>query len=130
MPRRLPRQRSQWVMADPENGLFAGANGTNLTNTGRSSAFVTGMVEMNSTTYAIKDGNADSGALKTDYNGALPTTAAYTPLHLEGGNILGIGGDNSKSSSGASQWRFRWTRRPCRSRSCTTPAGAGNSGTG
>jgi hypothetical protein len=90
-----------WVMADLENGLFAGANGTNLNNTGRSSAFVTGMVKMNSTTYAIKDGNADTGALKTDYNGALPTTTGYTPLHLEGGIILGIGGDNSKGSAGS-----------------------------
>src|SRR3989440_902490 len=42
-----------WVMADLENGLFAGANGTNTNNTGRNSAFVTGMIKMNSTTYAI-----------------------------------------------------------------------------
>jgi non-reducing end alpha-L-arabinofuranosidase len=90
-----------WVMADLENGLFAGANGTNLNNTGRGTAFVTGMVKMNSTTYAIKDANADSGGLKTDYSGALPTTTGYTPLHLEGGIILGIGGDNSKGSAGS-----------------------------
>ncbi|HEX5404620.1 MAG TPA: arabinofuranosidase catalytic domain-containing protein [Pseudonocardiaceae bacterium] len=90
-----------WVMADLENGLFAGANGTNLNNTGRSTPFVTGMVKMSSTTYAIKDGNADTGGLKTDYSGALPTTAGYTPLHLEGGIILGIGGDNSKGSAGS-----------------------------
>ena len=90
-----------WVMADLENGLFAGANGTNTNNTGRNSAFVTGMIKMNSTTYAIKDGNANSGGLKTDYNGALPTTSGYTPLHLEGGIILGIGGDNSKGSAGS-----------------------------
>jgi hypothetical protein len=90
-----------WVMADLENGLFAGANGTNLNNTGRSSAFVTAMVKMNSTTYAIEDGNAASGGLKTDYNGPLPTTSGYRPLHLEGGIILGIGGDNSKGSAGS-----------------------------
>jgi hypothetical protein len=90
-----------WVMADLENGLFAGANGTNTNNTGRSSTFVTGMVKMNSTTYAIKDANANSGGLKTDYNGPLPTTSGYTPLHLEGGIILGIGGDNSKGSAGS-----------------------------
>jgi len=90
-----------WVMADLENGLFAGANGTNLNNSGRNSTFVTGMVKMNSTTYAIKDGNADSGGLKTDYSGPLPTTSGYTPLHLEGGIILGIGGDNSKGSAGS-----------------------------
>ncbi len=90
-----------WVMADLENGLFAGVNGTNTNNTGRNSAFVTGMVKMNSTNYAIKDANADSGGLKTDYNGSLPTTSGYRPLHLEGGIILGIGGDNSKGSAGS-----------------------------
>jgi len=90
-----------WVMADLENGLFAGANGTNTNNTGRNSTFVTGMVKMNSTTYAIKDANANSGGLKTDYSGPLPTTSGYTPLHLEGGIILGIGGDNSKGDAGS-----------------------------
>jgi non-reducing end alpha-L-arabinofuranosidase len=90
-----------WVMADLENGLFAGANGTNTNNTGRNSTFVTGMVKMNSTTYAIKDADANSGGLKTDYNGPLPTTSGYTPLRLEGGIILGIGGDNSKGSAGS-----------------------------
>ncbi|HEY3750857.1 MAG TPA: arabinofuranosidase catalytic domain-containing protein [Pseudonocardiaceae bacterium] len=90
-----------WVMADLENGLFAGGNGTNTNNTGRNSPFVTAMVKMNSTSYAIKDANANSGGLKTDYNGALPTTTGYTPLHLEGAIILGIGGDNSKGSAGS-----------------------------
>jgi len=90
-----------WVMADLENGLFAGGNGSNSNNTGRNSAFVTGMIKMNSTTYAIKDGNANSGGLKTDYSGALPTTSGYTPLHLEGAIILGIGGDNSKQAAGS-----------------------------
>jgi len=90
-----------WVMADLENGLFAGANGTNTNNTGRKTNFVTGMVKMNSTTYSIKDADATTGGLKTDYNGPLPTTSGYTPLHLEGGIILGIGGDNSKGSQGS-----------------------------
>ena len=89
-----------WVMADLENGLFAGANGTNTNNTGRNSTFVTGMIKMNSTSYAIKDANANSGGLKTDYSGPLPTTSGYTPLHLEGAIILGIGGDNSNGSAG------------------------------
>ena len=89
-----------WVMADLENGLFAGANGTNTNNTGRNTPFVTGMVKNNSTSYAIKDANANSGGLKTDYSGPLPTTSGYTPLHLEGAIILGIGGDNSNGSAG------------------------------
>lgn len=92
--------RGPWVMADLENGLFAGANGTNTNNTGRNSPFVTAMIKMNSTSYAIKDGNANSGGLKTDYSGPLPTTTGYTPLRLEGAIILGIGGDNSNGSAG------------------------------
>lgn len=90
-----------WVMADLENGLFAGGNGTNSNNTGRNSAFVTAMVKNNSTNYSIRDGNANSGSLKTDYSGSLPTTTGYRPLKLEGAIILGIGGDNSKSSAGS-----------------------------
>jgi non-reducing end alpha-L-arabinofuranosidase len=31
--------------------------------------------------------------------GPLPTTSGYTPLYLEGGIILGVGGDNSKGSA-------------------------------
>ncbi|MFL6140545.1 MAG: arabinofuranosidase catalytic domain-containing protein [Labedaea sp.] len=89
-----------WVMADLENGLFAGANGTNTNNTGRRSTFVTGMVKNNSSSYAIRDADANSGGLKTSYNGPLPTTSGYTPLRLEGGIILGIGGDNSNGSAG------------------------------
>jgi hypothetical protein len=90
-----------WVMADLENGLFAGGNGVNSNNTGRNTAFVTAMIKGNSTTYAIKDGNANSGGLKTDYSGPLPTQAGYVPFHKEGAIILGIGGDNSKQAVGS-----------------------------
>jgi non-reducing end alpha-L-arabinofuranosidase len=90
-----------WVMADLENGLFAGGNGVNSNNTGRNTDFVTAMLKGNATTYAIKDGNAQSGGLKTDYNGPLPTQAGYVPFHKEGAIILGIGGDNSKVAAGS-----------------------------
>ncbi|MGW5607462.1 arabinofuranosidase catalytic domain-containing protein [Streptomyces sp. NPDC003753] len=91
-----------WVMADLENGLFAGGNGTNGNNTGNSSAFVTAMLKNNGTsTYAIKDGNAQSGTLKTDYSGSLPTTAGYMPMHQEGAIVLGTGGDDSNWSDGS-----------------------------
>jgi non-reducing end alpha-L-arabinofuranosidase len=89
-----------WVMADLENGLFAGGNGTNTNNTGRNANFITGMIKNNSTSYAIRDADANSGGLKTSYNGPLPTTSGYTPLRLEGAIILGIGGDNSNGSAG------------------------------
>ncbi|MFI5893833.1 arabinofuranosidase catalytic domain-containing protein [Actinoplanes sp. NPDC051513] len=90
------------VMADLENGLFAGGNGSNTANTGRNSAFVTAMTKNNGTsTYAIKDGNAQSGSLATRYNGGLPTQSGYRPMTKQGAIILGIGGDNSNGSVGS-----------------------------
>jgi len=91
-----------WVQADLENGLFAGGNGSWSSNTGRGGAFVTAMLKNNGTsTYAIKDGNAQSGSLATRYDGALPNTGGYTPMHLEGAIVLGTGGDNSNGSVGS-----------------------------
>ncbi len=56
-----------WVQADLENGLFSGANGSDTGNKGNSSTFVTALLENNgTTTYAIKDGNAQSGGLNTE----------------------------------------------------------------
>ncbi len=90
------------VQADLENGLFAGGNGVNTANTGRSSAFVTAVLKNNGTsTYAIKDGNAQSGGLSTRYNGSLPTQGGYLPMTKQGAIILGIGGDNSNGSVGS-----------------------------
>ena len=91
-----------WVQADLENGLFSGGNGTNPANTGNNSAFVTAVLKNNgTTTYAIKGGNSQSGSLTTWYNGALPTTTGYAPMHQEGAIVLGTGGDNSNSSVGS-----------------------------
>ncbi len=90
------------VMADLENGLFAGGNGSNTANTGRGSAFVTAVTKNNGTsTYAIKDGNAQSGGLATRWNGSLPTQGGYQPMTKQGAIILGIGGDNSNGSVGS-----------------------------
>jgi hypothetical protein len=90
-----------WVMADMENGLFAGGNGTNTNNTGNHSQFVTALVKNNgTTTYAIKGGDAQSGGLTTWYNGSLPTTGGYMPMHQQGSIILGTGGDNSNGAQG------------------------------
>jgi hypothetical protein len=90
------------VAADLENGLFAGGNGSNTANTGRNSAFVTAVLKNNGTsTYAIKDGNAQSGSLATRWNGSLPTQSGYMPMTKQGAIILGIGGDNSNGSVGS-----------------------------
>ena len=91
-----------WVQADLENGLFAGGNGSDPANKGNSSTFVTAIVNNNGTsTYAIKDANAQSGGLTTEYSGPLPGIGGYTPMHQEGAVILGTGGDNSNESDGS-----------------------------
>jgi hypothetical protein len=91
-----------WVQADLENGLFAGGNGVNPDNHGDNSAFVTALLKNNGrTTYAIKGGNAQSGALATWYDGPLPNLGGYAPMHQEGAIVLGTGGDNSNTGIGS-----------------------------
>jgi hypothetical protein len=88
-----------WVMADLENGLFAGGALVDNNNTPISASFVTGMVKGNSgNSYAIRGGNATSGALKTMYTGARPS--GYSPMKKQGAIVLGIGGDNSHTGEG------------------------------
>jgi hypothetical protein len=62
-------------------------------------AFVTDMGASDGQhTYAIYQGNAQSGALTTTGTIALPK--GYQPMRQEGAIILGIGGDNSNSARG------------------------------
>ncbi|WP_369188640.1 arabinofuranosidase catalytic domain-containing protein [Streptomyces sp. R08] len=90
-----------WVEADMENGMFQGNNGSNTANLGNNSAYVTAVLKNNGqTTYALKGGNSQSGALSTWWNGALPTRGGYRPMQQEGGIILGTGGDNSNRNRG------------------------------
>ncbi|MFE9425620.1 alpha-L-arabinofuranosidase B [Kitasatospora sp. NPDC006697] len=90
-----------WVMADQENGLFSGAGtGYNANDPSISDRFVTAAVKGGPNQWAIRAGNAQSGGLSTYYSGARPNAAGYNPMHKEGAIILGIGGDNSKGSSG------------------------------
>ncbi|MEV4556191.1 alpha-L-arabinofuranosidase B [Kitasatospora sp. NPDC049285] len=90
-----------WVMADLENGLFSGVNaGYNANDPSVSHRFLTAVVKGAPNLWAIRAGNAQSGALSTYYSGARPNVSGYNPMHKEGAIILGIGGDNSKSSSG------------------------------
>jgi hypothetical protein len=89
-----------WVMADLENGLFAGkSTAANNSNTPLTSDYVTALVKGRSGSFAIKGGDAQSGALKTMYDGARPT--GYDPMKKEGAIILGIGGDNSNTAVGS-----------------------------
>jgi len=92
-----------WVQADLENGLFHGANGSNLANKGNSSNFVTALLKnTGQTTYAIKGGDAQSGRLTTWWDGSLPTERpGYKPMQQEGALVMGTGGDNSNWDAGS-----------------------------
>jgi hypothetical protein len=88
-----------WIMADMENGLFSGsAVHLNSGDPTISHRFDTAMIEGGSNLWAILGGNAQSGSLFTGYSGVRPS--GYNPMKKQGAIILGIGGDNSKSSAG------------------------------
>jgi non-reducing end alpha-L-arabinofuranosidase len=90
-----------WVMADLENGLFAGGTLNNSNNTSVAFDYVTAMLKGKQGKFAIKGGDAQkSHGLKTMYDGNRPTTTGYNPMKKEGAIILGIGGDNSNTSQG------------------------------
>ena len=88
-----------WVMADMENGVFAGPSfAANAMDTPLTSAYVTAMVIGRSGTFALRGGNAQTGTLTTMYDGARPT--GYNPMKKQGAIILGIGGDNTADAEG------------------------------
>jgi hypothetical protein len=88
-----------WVMADLENGVYGGGSfAAEATNTTLTADYVTAMLKGKPGSFVLKGGNAQSGALKTMYDGALP--AGYDPMKKEGAIILGTGGDNSHTGEG------------------------------
>ncbi|KAJ7080960.1 glycoside hydrolase family 54 protein [Mycena belliarum] len=93
--------RGPWIMADLENGLFSGFNvKVNTGDPSVTSRFVTAVVKGQPNNWAIRGGNAASGALSTAYNGVRPNATGYNPMKKEGAIILGIGGDNSIGAQG------------------------------
>jgi hypothetical protein len=90
-----------WIMADLENGLFSGVNQHyNANDPTVNHRYLTAVVKGGPNLWSIRGGNAQSGSLSTFYSGPRPNVAGYNPMHKEGAIILGIGGDNSKSSAG------------------------------
>jgi hypothetical protein len=90
-----------WVMADMENGLYSGVNaGYNAGDPTVNYRYTTAIIKGTANLWSIRAGNAQSGGLSTYYSGARPNVSGYNPMHKEGAIILGIGGDNSKSSAG------------------------------
>ncbi|BEP13309.1 hypothetical protein acdb102_16200 [Acidothermaceae bacterium B102] len=99
-----------WLQADMENATFMGGglgiNGyTNPSNVGMGWAkpFVTGVLRNDGQhNFALDGGSATSSTLTSLYSGVLPSNpSGYTPMHQEGGIVMGIGGDNSNAASGA-----------------------------
>jgi non-reducing end alpha-L-arabinofuranosidase len=104
-------QGGPWVMADLENGLYAGwENGQDRnisTNMPLAHDFVTAVLIGDTADkngqkgrFALYGGNATAGTLSTMYDGIRPERPGYVPMQKQGGVILGIGSDNSNSGSG------------------------------
>jgi hypothetical protein len=88
-----------WVMADLEEGVFAGQSfEAPASNTPLIADYVTAMLKGKPGTFALKGGDAQSGGLKTMYDGKTPNR--YSPMKKEGAIILGTGGDNSHTGEG------------------------------
>jgi hypothetical protein len=89
-----------WVMADLEDGVYGGqSKDASPTNTSLIADYVTAMLKGRPGGFALKGGSAQSGALKTMYDGRRPDNG-YDPMRKEGAIILGIGGDNSNTGDG------------------------------
>jgi len=90
-----------WVQADLEWGLYSGGSQSwNPNQRAFPSKFVTAMLKNNGTSrFALKGSNAQSGALATMWDGALPN--GYSPMKKQGAIVLGSGGDCCKPNGGA-----------------------------
>jgi hypothetical protein len=91
-----------WVMADLENGLWAGNASPYDNSASLSFTYVTGMVKgdaAGTNHWAIKSGNAQAGALSTPFDGTRPSSR-YNPMRKQGAIGLGIAGDNSNVAQG------------------------------
>jgi len=100
-----------WVMADLEDGLYAGwEDGQDQdisTNTSLRHDFVTAVLvgdtaEQNNGRgrFALYGGDATSGLLREMYDGMRPERPGYVPMRKQGSIVLSISGDNSDGDAG------------------------------
>ncbi|WP_042405532.1 arabinofuranosidase catalytic domain-containing protein [Streptacidiphilus carbonis] len=90
-----------WIQADLENGLFSGVNQHyNANDPTIDYRYTTAIIKGGPNHWAIRGGNAQSGALSTFYDGVRPNVSGYNPMRKQGAIILGTGGDNSKGAQG------------------------------
>lgn len=105
------RANGPWVMADLENGVYAGwENGQDQaisTNTPLQFDYVTAVVVGDTADknngqgrFALYGGDATSGMLKPMYDGIRLQRPGYNPTQKQGSIILGTGGDNSDGDGG------------------------------
>merc|ERR1712130_353161 len=87
-----------WIMADLENGLWAGNEKVNDNNIPIVADYIFAMVKGGENGFALKGGDANKGSLNVLYDGPRPD--GYQPMHKQGSIILGIGGDNSDRAIG------------------------------
>jgi hypothetical protein len=88
-----------WILADLESGLFGGSTKVDTTTKTIIASFVIGMLKGDTVNrYVLKAFDAQSGVLKSKYDGPRPT--GYYPMKKSGAVILGIGGDNSHGGDG------------------------------
>jgi hypothetical protein len=104
-------QGGPWLMADLENGLYAGwENGQDRsisTALPLKYDFVMGVVVGDTANknagkgrFALYGGDATAGVLTTLYDGIRPEKPGYVPMEKQGSIILSIGGDNSDYDGG------------------------------
>jgi hypothetical protein len=89
-----------WILADLEAGTFPSNLKDDTRNTSLTyPAFATLMLNgFSGNRFALKAGDAQTGALVTKWDGARP--AGYTPMKKQGAIVLGAGGDGSFYSQG------------------------------
>ena len=88
-----------WVMADLENGLWAGSQTpVNPKNTPIEADFVVAMLKGRPSGFALKGGDAQRDGLRTLYDGRRPR--GYETMKKRGAIVLGVGGDNSDAAIG------------------------------
>jgi len=87
-----------WIMTDIENGLYAGNTRDYEGNPSQTAEYLTAMVKGGPNGFSLKGGDAQTGHLRTLYDG--PRPQGYQPMKKQGSIILGIGGDNSDSAIG------------------------------
>jgi non-reducing end alpha-L-arabinofuranosidase len=100
-----------WVMADLENGLYAGWENKQDQNISTNKAlphdFITAVVVGDTQDknegkgrFALYGGDATTGTLQTMWDGVRPEKNGYVPMLKQGSIILSTGGDNSDGDGG------------------------------